>query len=126
MRLDRVEALEIEQRIDVAVRGRIAVDGRHDIGAERIAERRVVLQRVGIGLADQFARHVRMVEPLGDAMHHRLLETVVMQDRRIDEARKLGSRRTASSASSRIRVQTGSTLSSLCADLSCWAMVPPP
>ena len=50
---------------------------------------RIVLQRVRVGLADQFARHVRMVEPLGDAMHHRLLERVVMQDRGIDEARKL-------------------------------------
>jgi hypothetical protein len=30
-----------------------------------------------------------MVEPFGDAMHHRLLERVVMQDRGIDEACKL-------------------------------------
>ena len=30
-----------------------------------------------------------MIEPLGDAVHDRLLERVVMQDRRIDEARKL-------------------------------------
>ena len=64
--------------------------GRHDVGAERVAESRIVLQRVRIGLADQFARHVRMIEPLGDAMHHRVLERVVMQDRGIDEARKLG------------------------------------
>ena len=30
-----------------------------------------------------------MVEPLGDAVHHRVLERVVVQDRGIDEARKL-------------------------------------
>ena len=31
-----------------------------------------------------------MVEPLGDAMHDRGLERVVVQDRGVDEARKLG------------------------------------
>ena len=56
-------------------------NGRDDVGAERIADRRLVLQRVGIGLADQIGRDVGMVEPLGDAMHDRLLERVVMQDR---------------------------------------------
>ncbi len=90
MRLDGVEALEIEQRIDEAVRRRVAVDGGGDIGAEGVAEARFVFQRIGVSLADQFARHVRMVEPLGDTMHHRLLERVMVQDRRIDEARKLG------------------------------------
>src|SRR6476661_7931124 len=30
-----------------------------------------------------------MIQPFGDAMHHRLLECVVMQDGGIDEARKL-------------------------------------
>ena len=96
---------------------------RHDVGAERFAESRIVLERVRIGLADQFARHIRMVEPLGDPMHHRPLERVVMQDRGIDEARKLRLRRATSSASSRIRCHTGSTLSSRWTFLSCcWAM----
>ena len=71
MRLDCVEAFEIEQRLHVAVRGRIAVDRRDDIRAEGIADRRVVLQRVRVGLADQFARDVRMIEPLGDAVNDR-------------------------------------------------------
>ena len=31
-----------------------------------------------------------MIEPLGDAMHDRGLEPVMVQDRGIDEARKLG------------------------------------
>ena len=65
MRLDGVEALVVEHRLDEAVGRRIAVEHRDDVGAEHLAELRLVLQRVGIGLADQFARHVGMVEPLG-------------------------------------------------------------
>ena len=81
MGLDGVEALVVEHRLDEAVRRRIAVDGRHDVGAERFADRRLVLERVGIGLADQLAGDVGMVEPLGDAMHDRRFQRVVVQDR---------------------------------------------
>ena len=90
MRLDGVEALVIEHRLDEAVGGRIAVDRRDDVGAERLADRRLVLQRVGIGLPDQFGRDVGMVEPLADAVHDRRLERVVVQDGRVDEGRELG------------------------------------
>ena len=69
---------------------RIAVDGCDNVGAEGVADLRLIFQRVGIGLADQLAGNIGMVEPLGDAMHHRALQCVVMQDRRIDEGRELG------------------------------------
>ena len=39
MGLDRVESLEIKHRIEPAIDRRIAVDGRHDIGAERRPDR---------------------------------------------------------------------------------------
>ena len=90
MRLDGVEALVVEHRLDEAVGGRIAVERRDDVGAERLAELRLVLQRVGIGLPDQFGRHVGMVEPLADPVHHRRLQRVVVQDRGIDEGADLG------------------------------------
>ena len=90
MRDERMEALEVEHRLDEAVGRRIAVDGRHDIGAEGIADRGLVLQRIGIGLPDHLARDVMMVEPLGGAMHHRLFQAVVMQDGGIEEGRKRG------------------------------------
>src|SRR4051812_4774666 len=89
MRLDRMEALEIEQRVDEAVRSRIAIDGRHDVIPKSVADRWIVFERVRVSLANQFARHIRMIEPFGDAMHDRLLECVVMQNRGIDEAGKL-------------------------------------
>jgi hypothetical protein len=38
MGLDGVKALEIEQRVDEAVRRRVAVDGGGNVGAERVAE----------------------------------------------------------------------------------------
>ena len=89
MRSGGVKALEVEQRIDEARRRGIAVvDGDH-VGAERVAEIGLVAQRVLIGLADHVARELRMIQPLGDAMHDRVLEPLVMQHRRIDEGRKL-------------------------------------
>ena len=47
------------------------------------------MQGIGIGLADQLRRHLRVVEPLGDAMNDGCLQGAVMQYRRIDERREL-------------------------------------
>ena len=70
--------------------GRIAIDGRDDVGAERVADRRFGFERVGISLPDQFGGDVGVIEPLADAMHHRSFQRVVMQDRGIDEGGELG------------------------------------
>ena len=79
MGLQGVEALEIEQGIDKA-RGRgIAVIDGDQIGTERIAKIGFVAQRLVISLADQIARKSGMVETLGNPVHHRLLQPVVMQ-----------------------------------------------
>src|ERR1700730_7197488 len=87
--LRRMEALEVEQRVD-ETRGRgIAVIYRHHVGAEGVAEIGLVAQRLVIGLANQIARQRRMIEPLGEAMHHRVLQTFVMQHGRIDKGRQL-------------------------------------
>ena len=53
-----METFVIEHRLDEAAGGWIAVDGGDDIGAEGLAERRLVLKRVVIGLADQIAGYV--------------------------------------------------------------------
>ena len=90
MGLQRVKALEVEQRIDEARGCGIAVVDRDQIGAERIAEIGFVAQRLVIGLADQIARQRRMIEPLGDAMDHRIFQALVMQHGRIDEGGQLG------------------------------------
>ena len=63
MRLDGVETLEIEQRLDEAHAGRIAVGDRDDVGAERLPDGGVAREDFEIGLADQVARQVLMVEP---------------------------------------------------------------
>ncbi len=89
MRLDGVEALEVQQRVDEA-RGRgIAVVHRHQIGAEGVADVAVVAQRLAVGLADQVAGQRRMVEALGDAVHNGGLQPVVVQHAGIDEGRQL-------------------------------------
>ena len=85
MGLQGVETLEIQQGIDEA-RGRgIAVVNRDQIGAEGVAEIGIVAQRLVIGLTDQVARQGGMVEALGNPVHHRLFESIVMQHGRIDE-----------------------------------------
>jgi hypothetical protein len=85
-----MKTLVVEHRLDHPVGRRIAVDSGHEIGAERLAERRNILECLGIGLPDQFAGHRRMVEPLGQSVDHGRLQRVVMQDGRIDEGRELG------------------------------------
>ncbi len=90
MGLDRVEALEVEHRLEEAVGGGVAIDRRDDVGAESVADRGLVFERVGIGLADQLGRDIGIIEPLGDAVDDRRLQRVVMQDGRIDEGRELG------------------------------------
>ena len=89
MRLDGVEAFVIEHRLDEAAGGRIAIDGGDDIGTEGFAERRLVLKRVVIGLADQVGGYVGVVEPLADAMRDRCLERVVVQNVFVDKGGEL-------------------------------------
>src|SRR5438445_9614749 len=69
MGLDGMKTLEVEQGIDEARDRGIAIVDRDQIGAEGVAEIRVVAQRLVIGLADQIARQRRMVEAIGQTMH---------------------------------------------------------
>ena len=78
--LERLEAFEIEQRLDHPEARRIAVGDRHDVGAERFADRRVARDRLGESLPDQRGRKVAMIEPRGDTMRHRPFERVVVED----------------------------------------------
>ena len=90
MGLDRVEALEVEHRLEKPIGGGVAVQRRDDICTKGIADRRLVFERVGVGLADQFGRDLRTIKTLGNAVNDRRLQRVVMQNRRIDERRELG------------------------------------
>src|SRR5262249_5449879 len=90
MRLNGVEAFEVENGFDEPVCCRITVDGRDNVGAERIAKLRLIFERIRIRLPNQFAGDIRMIEPFRDTMYHRVFETIVVQDRGIDVARKLG------------------------------------
>ena len=94
MRLNGVEALEIEQRLDHARAGRVAVIDGGDVDAEDVSQLRLGGEHLGEGLADQIAGDVMMVEPVGDAMGDRLLERMMVEDVTVDEARqlRLGSR----------------------------------
>jgi hypothetical protein len=55
MVLDGVKALVVEHRLDQPMGGRIAIRRRHDVSAEGFADRRHILERIHIGLTDQFA-----------------------------------------------------------------------
>ena len=54
MRLDCVKALEVKDRLEKAVGRRIAVEGRNDVSAKGRADRSIVIERIRVGLADQF------------------------------------------------------------------------
>src|SRR6185437_16747390 len=83
--LDRLEALEIEQRLDRPVAGGIALEGGGEIGTCRGSDFGPRGQRFAKSLADEVGRDVGMVEPLGKAMRQRILEAVIAQDGRDDE-----------------------------------------
>ena len=86
MRDERVEALEVEERLDIAAAGGIAiVDGRQ-IRAERAPQLRAVLQHLRERLADQASVHIGMVQALREAVADRVLQPRLAEDGRIDEA----------------------------------------
>ena len=54
-----------------------------------LAEHRLFVERVAIGLADQVAGNVGIAEPLADAVDDRGFQRVVVQDVLIDEGGEL-------------------------------------
>ena len=109
VRLDRLIAFEIEQRVDVAVAGRVAVEGGDDVGPRRMADFGLGFDGVVEGMDDQVRPDVGIAQPLRQTMGQRLLETC--RDSESSEKMKppsAGSCRAISSASSRMRPQTGS------------------
>ena len=89
VRLDRMETFVIEHRLYEAAGRRIAVHRGDDVGAKRLAERRLIFQRIVIGLTNEVGGDVGVVEPLTDAVGDRSLERVVVQDVLVDEGGEL-------------------------------------
>ena len=87
--LQGVEALEIEHRLDQPLAGRIAVGEGENVGAHRLAHRRIAGDEVEEVLADQIAGKIRMGEARGEAMADRLLQSGVIEDGRGQEAAEL-------------------------------------
>ena len=88
VRLDGVEALEVEHRLDEAGAGRVAVGDGEEVGAEGVADGGIGRERLAEGLADEVGRERRVAEPRRDAVGHRGFEGVVVEDHRQDEARQ--------------------------------------
>ena len=87
MGLQRVKALEIQQRLDKARAGRIAIGHRHHIEPERLDNRGVARDHVQKRLPDQIAGHFLMVEPVSQPMDDRALQPVMIEDRTQHKAR---------------------------------------
>ena len=71
----------------MAVARRVAVVDRGDVAAERLADLRILDERFLEGEADDLGADDTVVEPLGDAVDDRVFQPVVIEDRRVDEAR---------------------------------------
>ena len=99
VRLDRVEALEVEHRLEEAGAGRIAVRDRDEVGAEGVADGGIVREHLAEDLADQVGRARRMVEARRDAMDDRRFEGLVVEDDLRVKLVSYGSCRFAASAS---------------------------
>ena len=87
--LQRVEALEVQDRLQCPERRRIPVDHRADIGAERLPDPRIRRDRLVEGVGDEFGRQRRVPEPGRDPVGDRAFQGGVVQDRRDDEGGEL-------------------------------------
>ena len=85
VRLDGLIALEIKQRLDGAVAGRVALQRRSEISARFGADLGPEVERFAKRLPDQVGGEVAVVEPLGQPMRQRVLEAVVGKDGRGDQ-----------------------------------------
>ena len=93
VRDERMEALEVEQRLDIAMARRVAiVDGR-EVRAEAVPDLGAGAQDILERMANEARVDVRMIETLRKAMADGVLETLVAQYGRIVETseRALGS-----------------------------------
>ena len=83
--LDGMEALEVENRLEEAGAGGIPIQDRRNVGAERLADRRILLERFQEGLLEEIGRERPVAEPPGDPVDDRGFEGLV-QDRAHGEA----------------------------------------
>ena len=92
VRLDGVEALEEQHRLDETLAGRVAIDDGDEVDAEDVAELGLGGERVVEGEPDHLGRHRAVVEPVGDAADDRRLERRLVENGGVEEAaeRRLG------------------------------------
>jgi hypothetical protein len=86
--LERVEALVIQQRLNHAPAGRIALGHGHEVGAEGLSERGLGRQHLVKGLVQEPAVERRMLQPAREPMADGILKPCVVQHGRIDETAK--------------------------------------
>jgi hypothetical protein len=84
--LDRLEPLEIEERLEKPVAGRIAVVDRHDIGPRRLAKGGSVLVGFVGHLAQDLLRHLAGGQFLRQPVGQRAFQPAMVQDDRMQHA----------------------------------------
>ena len=78
--LDRVEALEVEQRLQRPGRRGVAVHHREDVGAHALADGGVVLKRLVEAVSDEFRRQGGVTQPGRDPVGDRRLQGRMVED----------------------------------------------
>src|SRR6185295_20370672 len=69
---ERVEAFEVEQRLDIAAAGGIAIEHGGQVSAKGAPQLGLFAQHLRKGLADQAGIDIGMIEPLRQTMANRL------------------------------------------------------
>ncbi len=88
--LQRVIALEPEQRVEMGSAGRVTVGDRHDVGACRQTDTRIGREGFVEGLAYQGGRHFGRANEARKVIAQRALETRLAQDRGMERSREHG------------------------------------
>ncbi len=90
MGLDRMETLQIKDRVHEAAIGRIAIINRLNIDADNLRPLRIGIQHRVKGLAQNIGAQIGVPETLGDTMHDRIFQARLVEDRRIEERAQYG------------------------------------
>ena len=99
VRLDRMKALEVEERLDEPLARRIAIHHRGDVGPHRIADAWIERASLTKDIGDDARPQYLVSEARGDAMKDRRFERGLTEIELKNKVASIGSLATASSAS---------------------------
>ena len=90
MGLDRLESLEVEDRLDQPGAGRIAIEDGEQVDPDRLGDRGIVPQHFAKGLLEESSRNIVKSEPGCDPVQDGVFQLFVVEHIGVGERRQAG------------------------------------